>query len=351
MQPIGPYLDRIDSPDAWLHFRHRGGAGALVPAGFFFVLGVVFLAMGVAWIGWINVGLAVVLLAGAVATWLGAWDLRIDPDRRVYEVLRGWRFARRRVMGSLDDFARVWAEPASELGVHVYLVPKGSRRGYDLFRGFDRAGAREAGRALGSHIGLPFEEEVFVPPSVQNVDLRRPPSGLPVTVTPVDGGLEIDLSPGAWMWREWVRVTGAGLDIGTDFIAPWGRRFPSATRVAWNAVTQMIIAPAVRGGGGSRPRGWRRLKLDWRSEMRDLWDQRCAEMKVPAFPVPWWRPVWYCVEGRPLESEKTLCVFRNQGTYLSAGSNWRLGRDGIEWLYAGIVTYGRARGARFSTQE
>jgi hypothetical protein len=351
VQPIGPYLDRTDSPDVWLHFRHRGSAGALVQAGLFFVVGVVFLAMGIAWIGWANIVVAVVAAAGAVVTWLAAWDIRIDPDRRVYEIVRGTRFAPRRVLGSLDDFAAVRAEPATVLGVHIYLVPKGSRRGYDLMRGYDRAGAREAGRALAAHIGLPFEESVFVPPTVENVDLRRPPAGLPVTVAPVNGVLEIDLSPGAWIRREWVRVSNTGIEVGADFIAPWGRRFPSATSVPWSAVMRMVIAPAAPSGKGPGPRGWRRLKRDRRAGMGDLWEQRCAELKTPASPVPWWRPIWYLFEGHPLESEKTVCIVRDGGTRLAAGSSWRLGRDGIEWLFAGLVTWGRARGGRFGTQE
>lgn len=324
-------LDEVADDGSELRFRHRGSCGGLAPAAFvgllapatYFLVGPV--------IGWLNAALAAILAAGFAVSGLAAWDLRLDLRRREYELRRGMRRFQRRISGSFSDFEKVSVDAGWYDGLCVFVVPRGSARGYLLYRGLDRDAARGKGAALAAQLAVPLEE---VPPHDPwrpiDAELRFPPPKVPVAVSSAGDGVRAELSR-----RDWIVVSPEGIAAGGQ-------------RVAWPDVTQIIVSNVLTGRNENS--SWR-IRRDWRSDMRERWRQRCAELKQPHSPLPWWGVAWYFYEGRPREYEKTVCIFRRNGVYLTAGSNWKLGDDGLRWLYGGIVSYGRSRGARFTTRS
>ncbi len=325
-----------------MRFRFHGNAGAVGQGAFFGAIAAGLALGGVPLAPWFVGAVAALLALGGIASGLIAWDLELDSGTRTWELLRGTRPWQRRVAGTLGDFAAVRADGGWSDGMHLYLVPKGSRRGYDLFRGLTRDEARERGRSLAARLGLPYEETPPAQTETREVDLGAPPAGLPLRVSALPDGVELELSPQAWIWKRRLRVTASGLEFGIDLRMPWGRH-PTAVAVPWRDVTQVAIGVFAYGRG----RLSKRLTRRWRAETEALWRDRCAELKEEERPVPWWGFAWFLVEGKALETEMTVDVYRKGGVRQSAGSNWALGDDGLEWLFSGIVTYGRRQGARF----
>lgn len=349
MDIIGHPFEEIASDAKELRFRHYGSFGGLAQAAFVALLAPVLYFAVDSLAAWLVLGLAVVLAAGFVFNGLIAWELRFDLERREYELWRGLRRLRRRVAGAFDDFEKVHVAPGWYSGLCVYLVPGGSQRGYDLYRNLDAEGARRKAGWLGEKLGVPVELAQPRPRwKPVPADLHFPPAGLPVAVSRAGDGVRIELPPQRGLWRYWVRVDPGGIEIGLDFAPPWGRRRPSSSRVAWKDIVQIIVSNVL--SGRNEGSSWR-IRRDWRQDMHALWKQHCNELKQAESPLPWWGPLWYFYEGRLREYEKTVCVFRKGRPYLSVGSNWELGDEGLLWLYSGIVRRGREHGARFTTRS
>jgi hypothetical protein len=347
LELIGYPFEQARSDAGALCFTYRGSFGGLVQAAAVALLAVPAYFVD-ATLAWLVAATAIVLASGFVFTGLGAWDLSLDLEKREYELQRGIRNRRRRIAGSFCDFERVRIEPGWYSGLCVYLVPRGSERGYELYRELDEAAARAKAGTLAQALGIPVDDEP-TPQKWQpgDVDLRFPPAGVPVKVSADGAGLRIELPPHSGLWRCWLKVDPQGIEAGLDLVVPWKGRQPSSTRAAWKQVTQVIVSNVLSG----EERSSSRIRRDWRSNMRELWLQHCAETKQPPHPLPWWGGLWYLYEGRTREYEKGVCVYRTSGACLAIGSNWRLGDAGLLWLCSGIVTYGRRQGARFTTRS
>jgi len=145
VEPIGYVLARVGDDPQRLTFRYRGSYGGAVQALFLSLIGTITFALVHPIVGYLTWGLAGVLLLGAIGSGLGAWDLTLDTESRTWLLLRGYRFWQRPVGGTFDDFASVTLAEGRPHGWWIYLVPKGSQRGY-VIDGIEPARGTRGGR-------------------------------------------------------------------------------------------------------------------------------------------------------------------------------------------------------------
>jgi hypothetical protein len=343
MRAIGPPLERL-GPSVPLEFRFRGSAGAFAQVALVLAAGAGLRLAGFA-LGWrLCAGFAAILALGALHAWMIAWDLRLDPSVRSYELRRGWRLGRRRVLGGFQDFEKIAAAVSPHGTLHAYLVPRGSGNGYDLLRGRDFAAVRKSARALAETLGIPMTETANPAPR-STADLRRTPAPAGVEALAADAGVELDLTPRALLWKELLRIDDRGIDVSTVLLAPWGSRYPSSRFMPWKDITQITALPKTFVTGLDFGVYWR-LKPGWRRDLEHAWRGRCAELKSAASPVPWWGPLWYVWEEWPMTTEKSVHIFHRQGAPLSAGGS--LTDEALAWVCDGLRAWGRSLGHRIA---
>ncbi|MBI5200291.1 MAG: hypothetical protein HY925_01780 [Elusimicrobia bacterium] len=134
-----------------------------------------------------------------------------------------------------------------------------------------------------------------------------PPPGGKLRCKKTPGAITIELSPEPWVWRQWVRVSDAGIEAGVDLQLPWGS-YPTSELVPWTQVNQIIIQPTKRG----------------RRKIR-------RNAKPDEFPMI---------------QERSVCVFRSNGVFLELGSDFDLGGPALTWLRDGLWAWGAKRGRR-----
>ena len=340
MQAITPLLEAQPPGLQTSSWRFRGQPGTLIPAAFFLLLAALFFFLSLP--GW----MAALCLLATVASALRAalqglqmCDLEIDMVDRSYTLVRGYRLFPRKQAGLLADFDQVIAAPTAEGSAVVFLVPRGSQRGYPLAAHTTLSAAADSGTTLAKACGLPFALYQPHAPNDAAGDLTRVPVDTPVTMRPVEGGLRLSIGNPEHP-SEVLDVTRAGLAIhARPRLALAGQATPHTDRidVPWPAVSGVMLVPAGPGPGPL----WVRVRppAAWRSDMAHLWRQRQAESKRAARPLPWWGPLWYFASRIDSDGWNTASLLRLQlhdGRVVDLVDSHTLGVGGMLWLQWGL---------------